>query len=415
MEWISDPAAWVGLATLVALEVVLGVDNLIFLAILADKLPPAQRDRARIVGLSLALVMRLGLLASITWVMSLTAPIFQFWRFEISWRDLILIGGGGFLLVKATTEIHERVQGAHTQGAARGAAHAAFWPIIAQIIVLDMVFSLDSIITAVGMVDELGVMMTAVVIAVLAMLVASKPLTAFITARPSLIILCLGFLLMIGLVLVVDGFGVHVPKGYVYAAIGFALLIEILNQLAARNRSRAGTAAPPTLTESVLRLLAGVPLQEKEMVAEVLTFAARPVSDIMTPRPEVTWLDAARPAAEIVARLRESPHREFPVGRGSIDQVLGQVRKEDLLAQCLDGGAVNLERVMRAPLSVRHDASVLDAMNVFRREPAEMAIVLDASGRFVGVVTREDLLEAIAGDMPDSGRPQPLYLREGKL
>ncbi|HWI39201.1 MAG TPA: CBS domain-containing protein, partial [Burkholderiales bacterium] len=284
-----------------------------------------------------------------------------------------------------------------------------------QIIVLDMVFSLDSIITAVGMVDELGVMMTAVVIAVLAMLVASKPLTAFITARPSLIILCLGFLLMIGLVLVVDGFGVHVPKGYVYAAIGFALLIEILNQLAARNRSRAGTAAPPTLTESVLRLLAGVPLQEKEMVAEVLTFAARPVSDIMTPRPEVTWLDAGRPAAQILARLRESPHREFPVGRGSIDRVLGQVRKEDLLAQCLDGGAVNLERVMRAPLSVRHDASVLDAMNVFRREPAEMAIVLDASGRFVGVVTREDLLEAIAGDMPDSGRPQPLYLREGKL
>ena len=408
MQWIGDPAAWVGLATLVALELVLGVDNLIFLAILADKLPPAQRDRARIVGLSLALVMRLALLASISWVMSLTAPLFELWRFSISWRDLILIARGVFLLIKATTEIHERVQGAHAPGAQRGGGHAAFWPIIAQIIVLDAVFSLDSIITAVGMVDQLGVMMTAVVISVLAMLVASKPLTAFITARPSLIILCLGFLLMIGLVLVVDGLGVHIPKGYVYAAIGFAVLIEILNQLAARNRGRAGSAAQPTLTESVLRLLAGVPLQEKEMVAEVLTFAERPVSDIMTPRAEVTWLDAARPAGEILARLRESPHREFPVGRGSIERVLGQVRKEDLLAQCLDGGPVNLERVMRAPLSVRQDASVLDAVNVFRREPAEMAVVLGADDRFAGVVTREDLLEAIAGDMPDSGRPQPV-------
>jgi len=206
---------------------------------------------------------------------------------------------------------------------------------------------------------------------------------------------------------VVDGLGVHIPKGYVYAAIGFAVLIEILNQLAARNRSRAGTPAQPTLAESVLRLLAGVPLQEKEMVAEVLTFAARRVSDIMTPRDDVTWLDAGQPAAEVLARLRASPHSEFPVGRGSIERVVGLVRKEELLAQCLDGMPPSLERAMRAPLSVREDASVLDAVTLFRREPAEMAIVVDARGIFKGVVTREDLLEAIAGDMPDSGRPQP--------
>jgi predicted tellurium resistance membrane protein TerC len=408
MEWISDPAAWVGLATLVALEVVLGVDNLIFLAILADKLPPAQRDRARVIGLSLALVMRLGLLASITWVMSLTAPLIEFWRISVSWRDLILIAGGGFLLVKATTEIHDRVQGGHAHGGVRGAAHAAFWPIIAQIIVLDMVFSLDSIITAVGMVDELGVMMTAVVIAVIAMLVASKPLTTFITARPSLIILCLGFLLMIGLVLVVDGFGIHVPKGYVYAAIGFALLIEILNQLAARRRKSPGVDARAAVADAVLRLLGGVPLAEKQMVEEVLTLDRRPVGEVMTPRAEVVWLDASASQAEILSRLRASPHREFPVGRGSIDRVLGQVRKEDLLAQVLDGLPIDLERLLRPPVSVREDAPVLDAVGVFKREPAEMAIVVDAGGVFKGVVTREDLLEAIAGDMPDSGRPQPV-------
>ena len=162
------------------MEIVLGVDNLIFIAILADKLPPQQRDRARVIGLSLALVMRLGLLASITWVMSLTTPILNFWRFEISWRDVILIVGGVFLLIKATTEIHERLEGGHKHG--KGAKHAAFWPIIGQIVVLDIVFSLDSVITAVGMVDELPVMMAAVIIAVAAMLFASKPLTRFITA-----------------------------------------------------------------------------------------------------------------------------------------------------------------------------------------------------------------------------------------
>jgi predicted tellurium resistance membrane protein TerC len=409
MEWIADPAAWVGLLTLVALEVVLGVDNLIFLAILSDKLPPEQRDRARIIGLSLALVMRLGLLAGISWVMSLTAPLFSFWRLSISWRDLILIAGGVFLLVKATTEIHERVQG-HATHAGAGSGHAAFWAIIAQIIVLDAVFSLDSIITAVGMVDELGVMMTAVVIAVLAMLVASKPLTEFITKRPSLIILCLGFLLMVGLVLVVDGFGVHVPKGYVYAAIGFSLLIEILNQLASRKRA-PGTAplSRQGIAENVLRLLGGLPLQaEKQMVQEVLGLSARPVRTIMTPRTEVIWLDVNAEPSALLSRVRASPHREFPVGRGSAERMVGLLRKEELLAQCLDGIPMDVERVLRRPLTVQESASVLELLNLFRREPAEMAIVVDAAGAFKGVVTREDLLEAIAGDLPDSGRASPV-------
>src|SRR5687767_14298918 len=154
MEWIADPTIWVGLLTLVALEVVLGVDNLIFIAILADKLPPEERNRARVIGLSLALFMRLGLLASISWVMSLTASVFKFWRLDLSWRDLILIVGGVFLLIKATTEIHDRLEAPSGKNTGAG-AHAAFWPIVAQIVMLDIVFSLDSVITAVGMVDEL--------------------------------------------------------------------------------------------------------------------------------------------------------------------------------------------------------------------------------------------------------------------
>ena len=158
MEWINDPTVWVGLLTLIGLEIVLGIDNLVFIAILSDKLAPEHRQRARLIGLSLALVMRLGLLAGISWVMSLSEPVVSFWRFSLSWRDLILIAGGAFLLVKATTEIHERVDGgAHRESGA--VSHAAFWPVVAQIVALDLVFSLDSVITAVGMVDELYVMM----------------------------------------------------------------------------------------------------------------------------------------------------------------------------------------------------------------------------------------------------------------
>ena len=402
MEWLADPTAWVGLLTLVALEIVLGVDNLIFLAILAEKLPPEQRDRARIIGLSLAMLMRLALLAGISWVMSLTTPLIEFWKISISWRDLILILGGIFLLIKATTEIHERVEGA-TQKTESPSVHAAFWAIIAQIVVLDAVFSLDSIITAVGMVDDVSIMMTAVVIAVGAMLVASKPLTKFVTARPSLIMLCLGFLLMIGLVLVVDGFGLHIPKGYVYAAIGFSVLIEILNQLASRNRTRLPSRR--NVADAVLRLLGGVPMTaERRMVREVLSMAERRVTDIMTPAGEVTWIDASAPMPSVLQKLRTSPHREFPVARGSLEHVTGIVRKEDVLAQCVDG-KLDLEKAIRRCLTVRDSASVLETLSFFKREPAEMAFVVDAQGKFIGVVTREDLLEAIAGDLPDARAP----------
>ena len=231
MEWIADPTIWLGLTTLVILEIVLGIDNLIFIAILADKLPPSERDRARVVGLVLALLMRLALLASISWLVTLTAPLFTVFEHPFSGRDLILFAGGLFLLFKGTMELHERLEGGDEhQGGSK--LYAGFWPVVAQIVVLDAVFSLDSVITAVGMVDHLAIMMIAVVIAVLCMLLAADPLANFIDNNPTVVMLALGFLLMIGTVLIAEGFGAHVPKGYIYTAMAFSAGVEGLNMLA---------------------------------------------------------------------------------------------------------------------------------------------------------------------------------------
>jgi predicted tellurium resistance membrane protein TerC len=239
MEWIADPAAWVGLLTLIALEIVLGVDNLIFIAILSEKLPASQRTRARVIGLSLALVMRLALLGGISWVMGLTAPLFALWVFAISWRDLILIGGGLFLIAKATHEMHAEIEGAddalHPSSAAAG---RAFSFVIAQIVLIDLVFSIDSIVTAIGMAQDIRIMIAAVLIAVAVMYVASEPVSAFIAAHPTTKVLALAFLVLIGVALVADGFDFHVPRGYIYFAMAFAAAVEAVN-ITVRRRRRA--------------------------------------------------------------------------------------------------------------------------------------------------------------------------------
>jgi len=259
MEWIADPSIWAGLVTLVVLELVLGIDNLVFIAILAEKLPPAQRDRARITGLLMAMVMRLLLLASISWLVTLTRPLFTVHGFGFSARDLIMLFGGFFLIFKATVELNERLEGKDSENPTQRRG-AKFWAVVAQIVVLDAVFSLDSVITAVGMVDHLGVMMAAVIIAIALMVMASKALTRFVNDHPTIVILCLSFLLMIGFSLVADGFGFHIPKGYLYAAIGFSVIIEALNQLAIFNRRRflsANQTLRQRTADTVIRLLSG--------------------------------------------------------------------------------------------------------------------------------------------------------------
>jgi predicted tellurium resistance membrane protein TerC len=235
MEWLSDPQIWLSLLTLTTLEIVLGIDNLVFVAITAGRLPLHQQATGRRIGLALALLMRLLLLASISWVIGLTAPLFTLLGHDVSWRDAILIGGGIFLLYKGTAEIHERLEGDDAESAAAG-PRLSLSRVVLQIMALDMVFSLDSVITAVGMANHLWVMMAAVIIASIIMVVGSGPVSRFIEQHPTVKMLALSFLMLIGMTLVADGLGFHVPKGFVYSAIGFSMAVEMLNLIAGRRR-----------------------------------------------------------------------------------------------------------------------------------------------------------------------------------
>jgi len=396
MEFLFDPSIWVGLMTLIVLEIVLGIDNLVFIAILADKLPPKQRDKARLIGLSLALVMRLGLLSLISWMVTLTTPLFSVGGFSFAGRDLILLAGGLFLLFKATMELHERLENRQLDGSGnRG--YASFWAVVTQIVVLDAVFSLDAVITAVGMVNHLPVMMTAVVIAMGVMLLASKPLTNFVNAHPTVVVLCLSFLLMIGLSLVAEGFGFHIPKGYLYAAIGFSILIEMFNQIARRNFIRHQSNRPmrERTAEAILRLMGGrnrahqasnsnassseesalaeaMPQEafkdeERYMINGVLTLASRSIRSIMTPRGEISWVDANRPVDEIRGQLLDTPHSLFPVCRGELDEIVGVVRAKELLVALEHGTDVATFAANTPTIVVPETLDPINLLGVLRR------------------------------------------------
>ncbi|MEG3112096.1 MULTISPECIES: TerC family protein [Pantoea] len=424
MEILFDPSIWAGLLTLVVLEIVLGIDNLVFIAILADKLPPKQRDKARLIGLSLALVMRLGLLSLISWMVTLTRPLFSVGDFSFAGRDLILLAGGLFLLFKATMELHERLENRQLEGSGnRG--YASFWAVVTQIVVLDAVFSLDAVITAVGMVNHLPVMMTAVVIAMGVMLLASKPLTNFVNAHPTVVVLCLSFLLMIGLSLVAEGFGFHIPKGYLYAAIGFSILIEMFNQIARRNFIRHQSHRPmrERTAEAILRLMGGrnraqptsseesalaeaMPQEafkdeERYMINGVLTLASRSIRSIMTPRGEISWVDANRPVDEIRVQLLDTPHSLFPVCRGELDEIVGVVRAKELLVALEHGIDVASFAANTPTIVVPETLDPINLLGVLRRAKGSFVIVTNEFGVVQGLITPLDVLEAIAGEFPD--------------
>ncbi|MFJ3050185.1 CBS domain-containing protein [Pseudomonas nitroreducens] len=440
MEWIADPTAWLGLLTLIVLELVLGIDNLVFIAILADKLPPEQRDRARLIGLSLALFMRLGLLAGLSWMVKLTQPLVTLLEHSFSGRDLIMLFGGVFLLFKATVELHERLEG-HSHERKSNATYALFWPIVMQIVVLDAVFSLDAVITAVGMVEEISIMMIAVIFSIVVMIVASKPLTHFVNSHPTVIVLCLGFLLMIGFSLTAEGLGFHIPKGYLYAAIGFSILIELFNQIARvrRKKSLQGQDTVRVRTaHAVLRLLGGRKLQQGEvaddiadmvanegqppvfdrqerlMISGVLELAERTVRTIMTPTAEIDHIDSSQPLPEIESALMRSPHSRLLVApSGKLSDARGYVQKKDVLKVLLSGESPDFNLLECSALRLPANLSILNALERMRKESTHTAFVVNEPGKVVGVLTMTDILESIAGALPDASEEQSqLDIRE---
>ena len=456
MAWVSDPTAWLGMLTLVVIEIVVGIDNLVFIAILTAKLPENQRDRARYIGLGGALVIRLLLLTFISFIVNMTKPLFTIGSFGVTGRDIVMMIGGIFLLYKATHELHSKLEGFDEELSVSKAAGSAMYLVILQIMVLDAVFSLDSIVTAIGMVDHIFIMMFAVVIAMGIMTLASRFITEFVNHHPTLVILCLGFLLMIGFSLIVEALGFHVPKGYMYAAIGFSLLIEIFNQIARNNtlklgEGRAGMQSREIAANLVLRLLGSNQNQvhtlkeaivsrtgsqvfnntEKEMVSRVLQLSSLPVKAVMTARTDVNYVDISDSMEEIMSALKDNRSSRLVVYKdGKRDVPLGYIRRDEIFATKLglsgafapvpatataasassDSASAEtqplsneqlLEKKVREPLYLPETVSVIKALEEFRKSKKNFAFVFDEFGNFEGIVTLHDIMEEIAGELPD--------------
>ncbi|CAL4322379.1 TerC family protein [Buchnera aphidicola] len=432
MEFFLDPSTWIGLLTLITLEVVLGIDNLIFIAILTKKLPPSHRDKARTIGLSLALLMRLNLLLLISWIVTLTTPIIQNKYFVLSGRDLILLSGGLFLIFKATIELHERLEN-YPENNTNSKNYASLWAVVIQIIVLDAVFSLDAIITAVGIVNNLPIMMTAVIISMTIMSFASKFLTNYINNHQTVIVLCLSFLLMIGFNLVAGAFQVHIPKGYLYTTIGFSIMIELFNQISYNNfiKNQSRRSMRQRTAEAILRLMVKknpekkneqqkkidrnnskpnfshtyisetFKEEERYMMNGVLTLAMRSIKSMMTPRGEISWVNIENNIDVIRSQLLATPHSLFPICKGELDEIVGVVRAKELLFEIEKNVNLTEFSSKNPPIIIPDTLDPINLLKILRKSKGKLAVITNEFGVVQGLITPLDILEAIAGEFPD--------------
>ena len=433
MEFLLNPALWAGLFILIAIEIILGMDNLALSNVLAGNLPEAARGRARALGTLLALFLRLGLLCLFWRVLFMDAPWLLLGTVAFSPRALLLLGGGIFLIVKTTRGLHERL-GSRLPTVGQHFGKTGFWYITAQIAVLDAVFSLDAVIAALGLMDSLFLMLAAVAAAVPITLALHRPLADFMLRHPTIQILCLNYLMLVGLTLVAEGLNLHIPKGYLYAVIGFSMLVEGIRQALDRRRDRRlGHRSLRLRTAgAVLRLLggsttfykqtsgaaaqpldaAGLPHGARDMLYGVLTMGERHIRAIMTPRPEITWVDMEDDPAEIRDMVRQSPHSVYPVRKSSTDEVLGVVYGKDIMAVLPEAGAFSLNDILQPPVFVQESVGILRLMEVLRDTRAKMALITEEYGSVVGLVTPLDILEVIAGDFPEADE-DPDFIPDG--
>ena len=421
-SWVGSAGGWAGLFSLVTMEVVLGVDNLVFISILADRAPPEMRDKARVSGLMLALILRIALLLTMSSLIRLTRPLLG----AFSGRDIIFMIGGLFLLYKATSELHERLEAGPVK--VTGArAYAGFWSVVIQITLLDAVFSLDSVITA-------------VFIAIGVMLLASRPLAASVSSHPTVVVLCLSFLLMIGFSLVADGLGMHVPKEYLYAAIGFSVLIEIFNQIAASKQLKAQSMRPlrARTTELILRLMgeqghllindgsgrgtamppeaASIAGEKSSMISGVLSLSERSLRSLMTPRNEIRWINLENKTEKIIKYIQAEPHSLYPLCQGRLDELVGVARGADILNVLHAGGDLAAMAELRAPTVAPESVDAIRLIKLMRQAGGSMVMVVDEFGSVSGLITPVDIFEIIAGEFRDEDeKPQISPQNDGSL
>ena len=441
--WMGDPSCWVGLITLSLLEIVMGLDNLLFIVLLSQKLPPAQAARARYIGIGGAVVIRLFLLLFAAYAAAVTVPLFTIFGIGFTVRDTVMLIGGLFLLYKATADLHQKLEGGGEETAMTlsRAGGSSLMMVSVQIMVLDAVFSVDAIVTSVGMTEHVFIMMAAVIISMAAMTAATSLVSSVVSRHPTLVILCLGFLLLIGFSLIMEGLHVEVPKGYLYAAIGFSVLIEIFNEIARRNvlgLGKTGSMQNRELAANlVLRLLGsrsgevsslkeaivqgtgdGVFNQsEKDMVARVLQLSSIPVRAVLTARNDLEFLRIDAPAEKILEKASGSTHsRLIACLRDHKDTPEGYVERADVLALGVEHkvSQEELQKIVVQPLFLPESVSILKALDKFRAEKKYIGFVYDEFGSFEGVVTLRDIMEEVSGELPDQSEiPEVVKLENG--
>ena len=434
MDFFSNPALWAGLIILICIEVVLSLDNLALIDVLAEKLPENQRSRARSAGMLIALGVRVGLLWALWQILIADAPIFTLGEFVFSPRSIMLLCGGAFLIAKATRGLHDRLEGGSPMEDT-SSDNTGFWYLTAQIAALDVIFSLDGVAVALGLMDSLGLMVLAVVAAMPIAILLNRKRPLFRLRHPTIQILCLDYIMIVGLVLAADAAGLHIPKGYVYAAIGFSMLVEGGRQILDRRRDlRLGQRSLRLRTAgTVLRLLGSSTTFRKQvsvssdispdsmnmtdgarnMLYGVLTLGERHIRSIMTPRPEITWVDMEDTPAEIRDTVRQSPHSVYPVRRSSTDEVLGVVYGKDIMAVLPEAGDFDLNGILQPPVFVQDSVGILRLMEVLRATRAKIALITEEYGSVVGLVTPLDILEIIAGEFPEVDE-DPDFIPDGE-